>query len=140
MNKDKIYLAIISILLIISLVFGLMWFFGSDSGSKERIKQLENNITTLEKKKQISEKNIEYWIKRFSSLQERQDSINSVIASLEKEASVAEANANISKNKLGALKKELDSTRKKIEEFEKNPPNRTGDSLLESIKNKTSKK
>ena len=119
MNKDKIYLAIISILLIISLVFGLMWFLGSDSGSKERIHQLENNIAALEKKKQISEKNIAYWIKRFSNLQKRQDSINLVI---------------------GRLKKELASTRKKIEDFKKNPPNRTGNSLLESIKNKTSKK
>ena len=140
MNKDKIYLAIISILLIISLVFGLMWFLGSDSGSKERIHQLENNIAALEKKKQISEKNIAYWIKRFSNLQKRQDSINLVIGRLEKEAITAEANANISKNKLETLKKELASTRKKIEDFKKNPPNRTGNSLLESIKNKTSKK
>ena len=140
MNKDKIYLAIISILLIISLVFGLMWFFGSDSGSKERILQLENNIAALEKKKQISEKNIAYWIKRFSNLQERQDSITLVIGRLEKEAITAEANANTSKNKLETLKKELASTRKKIEDFKKNPPNRTGNSLLESIKNKTSKK
>ena len=140
MNKDKIYLAIISILLIISLVFGLMWFLGSDSGSKERIRQLENNIAALEKKKQISEKNIAYWIKRFSNLQKRQDSINLVIGRLEKEAITAEANANISKNKLETLKKELASTRKKIEDFKKNPPNRTGNSLLESIKNKTSKK
>lgn len=140
MNKDKIYLAIISILLIISLVFGLMWFLGSDSGSKERIHQLENNIAALEKKKQISEKNIAYWIKRFSNLQKRQDSINLVIGRLAKEAITAEANANISKNKLETLKKELASTRKKIEDFKKNPPNRTGNSLLESIKNKTSKK
>lgn len=140
MNKDKIYLAIISILLIISLVFGLMWFLGSDSGSKERIHQLENNIAALEKKKQISEKNIAYWIKRFSNLQERQDSITLVIGRLEKEAITAETNANISKNKLETLKKELASTRKKIEDFKKNPPNRTGNSLLESIKNKTSKK
>ena len=117
-----------------------MWFLGSDSGSKERIHQLENNIAALEKKKQISEKNIAYWIKRFSNLQERQDSITLVIGRLEKEAITAETNANISKNKLETLKKELASTRKKIEDFKKNPPNRTGNSLLESIKNKTSKK
>jgi len=35
------------------------------------------------------------------------------------------------------MRKELEETRKKIEEIKNNPPNRTGDALLESLKNKT---
>jgi hypothetical protein len=37
------------------------------------------------------------------------------------------------------MKKDLEQTKQKIEEFKKNPPNRTGDDLLNSIKNKTQK-
>jgi peptidoglycan hydrolase CwlO-like protein len=140
MNKEKVYIIIISVLFVIGLIFGLMWFLGSDSGSKERIKQFEEKIGSLEKEKQTNEKNIEYWKKRFSDLQKTQDSLNATIGKLEKELASAEAAAAVSKTRLETIKKELIATRKKIEEFKKNPPNRTGDSLLESIKNKTSKK
>lgn len=140
MNKDKIYLIIISVLLIIALIFGLMWFLGTDSGAKERIKQLEENVSDLEAKKKDNEKNIVYWQERFSGLQVKDDSLKATIARLEKEAASADAKANGSKVKLEKITQELAKTRKKIEEFKKNPPNRTGESLLESIKNKTSKK
>jgi F0F1-type ATP synthase membrane subunit b/b' len=49
----------------------------------------------------------------------------------------AEKEAKNSNAKFSKIKKELSETREKIEEYKKNPPNRTGESLLESIKNKT---
>jgi|688.fasta_scaffold04263_21 septal ring factor EnvC (AmiA/AmiB activator) len=137
MNKDKIYLILISVLLLTSLIFGYKWFYSGNSASKERVKQLEAEFKELEKKKKESDTRIKYWETQFAALQAKSDSLNAEIDALEKQAKDAEVEAKKSKAKFEALSKQLAETRHKIEEFKKNPPNRTGDLLLESIKNKT---
>ena len=140
MNREKIYLIIIATLLTLSLTFGLAWFLKPDSGSDERIRQLKQQILEFERKEKISEQNIAKWEQKFNALQTKSDSLKNEIARLDRAAAGAEARANSSRRKLERLTQELIKTRKKIEEFKKSPPNRTGDALLESIKNKTSKK
>ena len=137
MAKDKIYLILIGTLLLISLIFGYKWFYGGNSASQERVKQLEAQFKELEEKKKASDEKIKYWETQFASLQAKSDSLKAEIDALEKQAQTAEADAKKSKAKFEALSKELAETRHKIEEFKKNPPNRTGDLLLESLKNKT---
>ena len=50
---------IILVLLAVSLIFGLMWFWKSDDVAKNNIKQLKNEMKELEAQKVIIEKNIE---------------------------------------------------------------------------------
>lgn len=140
MNKDKIYLIIIAVLFLFAAVTGYKWYFGSNSASKERVKQLEKEFSELEKRKKESDLRIAQWQSKFDSLKVEDSKLLMEIERLHKETQLAEIEAAKSKGKLDGLRKELAETRKKIEEFKKNPPNRTGESLLESLKNKTAKK
>ena len=137
MNKDKLYLILISILLLTALIFGYKWFYSGNSASKERVKQLETEFKELEEKKKASDARIKYWETNFATLQAKSDSLKAEIDALERQTKAAEAEAKKSKARFEELSKELAKTRHNIEEFKKNPPNRTGDLLLESLKNKT---
>ena len=91
MNKDKIYLILISVLLLTSLIFGYKWFYSGNSASKERVKQLEAEFKELEKKKKESDTRIKYWETQFAALQAKSDSLNAEIDALEAQNLAAEA-------------------------------------------------
>ncbi len=128
---------LILILLGFSLFFGYNWYFKGDDVSKEKLNQLQERYDEIEKEKKESNKRLEDNAFVIDSLM-LVDSLNSKkIALLESNVKKAEDKANESAGKLSAVQKELIATRKKIEELKENPPNRTGDDLLNSIKNKT---
>ena len=56
---------------------------------------------------------------------------------MENGVKIAEADASKSKANLNKLRAELEKTKKSIDDLKNNPTNRTGDDLLESLKNKT---
>lgn len=128
---------LILVLLGCTLIFGYMWFFRGDDGSKEQLKQLQEEYKEIEKQKKESDKRLIEYNEQLDSLL-NVDKINKEKL-LELEANVLEAEnrANESESKFKDLQAQLKETRDKIKEFKNNPPNRTGDDLLNSIKNKT---
>jgi chromosome segregation ATPase len=128
---------IIIALLGFCLFFGYSWLFNDNSGYKEKVKQLEKEYKELEKNKKAVDIDIKVIREKYDSLDVIDKKLKSDIIKLESEIKKAETEASKSKTKFLELKKELSVTRQKIEDFKKNPPNRTGDALLESLKNKT---
>lgn len=128
---------LILILLGFALFFGYKWYFTDNSDYKNKIKELEEQYQLLEDEKNKNNLIIEGYKVELDSIMV-QDSLNLIkISELEVRVYDAEINAENSKKEFDKIQKQLEETRKKIEEFKKNPPNRTGDALLESIKNKT---
>lgn len=128
---------IILVLLGFVLFFGYSWLFTDNSGYKEKVKQLEKEYKELETKKKLVDKEIDQLKVKFDSLDVIDKKLQTEVVKLESEIRRAESEANKSKNKFLELQGELAENRKKIEDFKKNPPTKTGDALLESLKNKT---
>ena len=136
MNLD-IKSILILVLLGFTLIFGYKWYFSGDDASEEKLNQLQEQYDEIEKEKQESNKRLNDNAIIIDSLMVA-DSLNTErIALLEFNVGEAEDKAEESAGKLSEMQKQLADTRKKIEELKKNPPNRTGDDLLNSIKNKT---
>lgn len=128
---------LVLILLGFALFFGYKWYFTDNSDYKKQIKELKEQYQILEDEKNKNSLIIERYKVELDSIMV-QDSLNLIrISELEVKVFDAEQKAKYSKNQFDKLQKQLEKTRKKIEDFKKTPPNRTGDSLLESIKNKT---
>lgn len=121
----------------LSILFGYKWYFSGDKASKERVKQLEKEFNDLEKQKKLVDLEILSWQAKSDSLRNVDDRLKSELAKQEKLTKEAEMEVKKSKANLDKIKKDLEETKKKIEEIRNNPPNRTGDALLESLKNKT---
>lgn len=128
---------LILILLGCTLIFGYMWFFKGDDGTKEQLKQLQEEYQEIEKLKKESDKRLIIYNDQLDSLLNVDKAHQERILELEANVLEAENRANQSESKFNELQAQLEETRKKIEELKKNPPNRTGDDLLNSIKNKT---
>ena len=77
------------------------------------------------------------WRAKSDSLRQLDIKLQAEINKQEALTKKAEAEANKSKANLNKLKNDLAETQHKIEEIKNHPPNRTGDALLESLKNKT---
>lgn len=128
---------LILVLLGFTLIFGYKWYFSGDDTSEEKLNQLQEQYDEIEKEKQESNKRLNDNSIIIDSLM-LADSLNTErIALLEFNVREAEDKAEESAGKLSEMQKQLAATRKKIKELKKNPPNRTGDDLLNSIKNKT---
>jgi chromosome segregation ATPase len=137
MKKLDIKSILIIFFLLTTLFFGYRWFFGRNSASEERVKQLDAQFKELEKQKAENEKQILFWRKRFDSLQVDEERLKLELEKLTEKTRVAELEAEKSKGKLDKLRKEIMETRKKIEDFKKSPPVKTEEELLQSLKNKT---
>ena len=135
--KFDIKNTIILILLIVAILFGYKWFIESDSGSKERVKQLEKEFAEMESKKKLTDLEIKKWKCKFDTLQKEGDILKQENVKLEANIKKAEQEAIKSKSNLDKLRSEMIETKNKIEKLKKNPIKRTGDDLLQSIKNKT---
>lgn len=128
---------LILVLLGLTLLFGFKWFFSGDKASKERVKQLEQQFKELESQKKLVDLEINSWRAKSDSLRQLDVKLQADLAKQAAQTKKAEIEAQKSKANLDRLKKDIAETEHKIEEFKKNPPNRTGDALLESLKNKT---
>jgi chromosome segregation ATPase len=123
--------------LAISLFFGYKWLYGGNPESRKRVKELEKEFKELEKQKEENAKSILFWKNRFDSLQTEGNRLQEELKLLEKTTQEAEAAAEKSKSSLEKLRKELAETRKKIDRIKKDPPVKSEEALLQSLKNKT---
>lgn len=128
---------LILVFLGISIFFGLKWFWSGDSASKERVKQLEKEYKLLEDQKKAVDLEIVAWKAKSDSLKKLDLKLQSEIAKQELLTKKAEADAQKSKANLDKIRQDLAETQHKIDEIKNHPPNRTGDDLLQSLKNKT---
>lgn len=120
----------------ISLIFGYKWYFGSNVDTN-KLKDLEKKYKDLEEQKKVVDSEITNWKTQFDALKIKDDALAKLIPGLEKDIRDAEARANKSKADLDKIRLHILEIQKKIEEFKKHPSNRSGDTLLESIKNET---
>jgi len=130
---------LILFLLGFSLFFGYMWYFRGDKGYKERLNQLQERNISIQREKDSLVKILKVKEIEFVKLQRSESLLLSQIANLQVEIKNAKNNANRSKSELDRIRKDLADTRRRIEELKKNPPNRTGDDLINSIKIKTTR-
>lgn len=128
---------LIIILLLLTTFFGLKWYLQRDNGSKEVINQLELRLEKLEKEKKLVDKEIVLWRNKFDSLNVKSIKLEKDLYEQSEKTRLAELNANKSMQSLNKLRILIEETKKKIQDLRNNPTNRTGDDLLESIKNKT---
>jgi chromosome segregation ATPase len=127
---------LILILLVFSLFFGYKWYFSTgNSDYKKELKDLNEKNKALQAQRDsinIEIKKLEY---DFLKLKEKEFFLVQKIDSMSTEIELVKSRAAKSKKELDKLRGDLSETRKKIEELKENPVNRTGDSLLNSLKN-----
>lgn len=138
MNLD-VKSILILMLLIISLFLGYNWYFGNTSNSdyKKQVKKLREENKKLKIDRDSLSLNINKLEDDFKKIKESEDSLLIKIEISKSEILELNRGANVSKNELAKLRKELYEINKRIKEFNDNPPNRVGDDLINSIKNKT---
>lgn len=128
---------IILVLLLTSIGFGLNWYFSGDDASKQRVKELENQLVKLDKDLKESDK-------RLKESEVKSDSLEKVTKKSQLEAArqaelTKKAEATVAKYKveLDKAKQNTIIVKEKIKEMENKPANRTEQELIESLKNKT---
>lgn len=136
--KNEIKNILVSVLLCLTLIFAYSWIL-EDGGSDEKVDALKRELEELSLKKKESDRIKDSLRSETDRLESQGKRLESDISRLESEIRDAIARANQSAKNLDRINKELAETRRKIEEFKKNPPNRTGDDLINSIKIKTKK-
>jgi hypothetical protein len=119
--------------LIVTFVNGMM----TSSGYKKQIKDIENkNDAIEEQRKSLESRNVELSkkIKNDSLIvvryQERIDSLSKLISTKDGEIKTLKRSADVAR-------KELEKTKKEIDNLLNNPIKRTGDELINSLKEKT---
>ena len=130
---------LILVLLAGCIVFGYMTFFRSDKYYREQLKSLQIEY----KKEQDLRKRLSSEIAQLKK--EREDLINrgkqleSLINLQDDLIEDRKAEAAKTRKELDETRKRIDEVRKRIRDVKKNPANRTGDSLINSLKLKTDK-
>lgn len=129
----------IFILLTLLMVVGYNWYFKADKNYKNQVESLKQENKKIKISRDSLSMNIFSLEKDFNLIKAREDSLMTRIGKLDTQISNSKNKANKSKAELDALRKELLETNNKIKELKNNPPNRTGQDLINSIKNKTQK-
>lgn len=131
---------LILILLVFSLFFGYKWYYGTDYNDyKNKIKELRGSNNLLKSQRDSIRVILVNLKNDLDLLKDKEDLLNSEIDSMRIEIENAKTNSNKSKSELDKLKSELKETRKRIDYLKDNPPNRTGDDLIQSLKNNLKK-
>jgi predicted nuclease with TOPRIM domain len=127
-------------LLTLFLIFNYKTLTSNSFEYRRKIEDLHSANTKLNKERSSIDSTITEINKRYKKLQVK-DSILTVEIS-KRDQIIADniAKANKSKAELDKIKSQIDSTRSKIYELKKSPPNRTGSSLINSLKLKLSSK
>jgi hypothetical protein len=128
---------LILVLLVVSTVFGLMWFFGGSDVSKEKVKQLEKEYKKLEQEKKVADAKILVWQGRFNIADTKDKKLSEEIIKSKADAKLADEKAKKSKADLDKVKGSIEENRKEIENLKKNPPVLTDEQLLEALIKKT---
>jgi septal ring factor EnvC (AmiA/AmiB activator) len=126
----------IVVLFVISGIFFTQWYFGGENHRKERI-DLQKQNKELQKQKEDLSKDFDRLRKKFEKDSTDLEKIKIEIKYLDiklkdKDAQIYKANKDLKDFKAGISK-----TKAEIQDLKDNPIKRTGDNLLESIKEKT---
>jgi hypothetical protein len=121
-------------------IFLLFFYFYDSSGHKRLIKNLEQRADELEEKRDQLKQEVEFY-----KLEAKQDSIEAAkyqfkIDSINKVIALKDIQIQILRGDLQVQKDKKKETEKRIENLTKNPIKREGDLLIESLKEKTTKK
>lgn len=128
---------LILVLLVASTVFGLMWFFGGNDTSKEKVKQLEAEYKKLEEDKKAADAKILVWQDKFNVADAKDKKLAAAVTKSKADVKLAEEKAKKSKADLDKVQGGITENRKEIEALKKNPPVLTDDELLEALIKKT---
>jgi chromosome segregation ATPase len=132
-DKFDLKTILIIILLLVSMVFGSMWFFGGSDASKEKIKQLETEFKKLEKDKVAADSEIADWKSKYEDADKKDKQLELEVSRLKSAAKAAEDKAKKSKHDLDKLQSGISENRREIEYLKKNPPILSDDELLEAL-------
>jgi chromosome segregation ATPase len=130
---------LILVLLGFSLIFFYMWYFRGSDNYKDELKKLKEENKILNETRDSITSHLNTLNVNFNLLKKEDSLLRIKIYNQDLEIQKFKNKANASKEKLNKLLKELEDTRNKIQELKNNPPNRTGEDLLNSIKIKTTK-
>lgn len=136
--KDPKNIAI-AILVLFVLIFGVTTFFKKDSLYKYKLEELQKVYDAEHNKRDSLDRELVKVRSEFATLKIREKQLADDVARLDRDVASAKSDANRSKEELDRAKTTLEETRKKISDLKSNPPNRTGDDLLQSLKLKTQK-
>ena len=126
------------ILIAVCLALGCSFFF-VNTDYKEKVDQLHKENSLLQTERVAIDKEVEILNRDFNAMKIEEAKLMSEIAQRDQEIAKSKANAERSRSELSRMKKEMEETMKNIQDLKKNPPNRTGEDLLNSLKLKTQK-
>jgi cell division protein FtsB len=136
--KDPKNIAI-SVLVLLVLIFGATTFFKKDSLYKYKLEELQKVYDAEHNKRDSLDQELVKVRSEFAILKVREEQLAADVARLDRDISSARDDANRSREELDRTRTSLDETRKHIKDLKNNPPNRTGEDLLNSLKLKTQK-
>jgi len=136
--KDPKNIAI-SILVLLVLIFGATTFFKKDSLYKYKLEELQKVYNAEHNKRDSLDRELVKVRSEFAILKVREEQLAADVARLDRDITSARNEANRSREELDRARTSLDETRKRIKDLKNNPPNRTGEDLLNSLKLKTQK-
>lgn len=134
--KDPKTIAI-AVLVLLVLIFGATTFFKKDSLYKYKLEELQKVYDAEHNKRDSLDRELDKVRSEFAALKVKEKQLAANVARLDQDIASAKSDANRSKEELDRAKTSLEETRKKIADLKSNPPNRTGDDLLNSLKLKT---
>jgi chromosome segregation ATPase len=112
------------------------WYLSNDKEAEDRMKKLETEYKDLQSKKDSSDIKISTWKSKFDSIRGQDVILKQQADLLARQTYAAEVSAAKSKAQLEIEKSKAAAIKADIDKFEKDPPNRTGNDLIQSLKNK----
>lgn len=124
--------------LVISLFFGYKWYFsiGDRKDYKDKIEQLEIDNKKLRETRDSLQTAFLDLQKQYDDIVLADSLLNQEIIDLRQKVIDSKNKADRSVRELNRLKIELEKINQKIKELENNPPSKTEEELIESLKNK----
>ncbi len=135
--KIDIKSIIITLLLVASLFLYYKWHNSENSNYEQELNKLKQENLLIHKKRDslLSERSILQ--SDLNLIKNENQRLQLVSEKLEKESLEYRNRANKTKHELDNLRSQLEETHRKIEELKHNPPNRSDDNLLNSLRSKT---
>lgn len=117
-------------------IFASKWYFDGDTHRKEN-KELKTEIKAIQHQRDsLADERLKI-DERYKKLEVELSQSQSRVAELNQKLAKNQQELTDAKSKLNNLNKGLSETKKKIKDLKSNPIKRTGDALLNSIKEKT---
>lgn len=128
---------LLAILVIACLVLAYLAFTKDGGEYKQQLKDLAQKNAEIEKQRKSIDITLSVLKLQYDSLKKQEAALVATIETQEKEIERRKTIAAKSQAELESIKRELANTRDAIKKAKDNPPNRTGDDLLNSLKIKT---